>query len=99
MPELRCRHDVLFFDQVSGGGLAAKGEAGRTGLAFFGGDQDDPVGGPGAIDSGRGGVFQYGEGSDIVGVDQTKGVAGSGDAITAKRQSVDHDEQVVARAQ
>ena len=72
-------------------------------------DQDDAVGGPGAVDGARRGIFENGDGFDVVGVEEVQRVAGqrgcATDADPARfggqvldRDPVDHVQWLVAGA-
>ena len=73
-------------------------DAVRSG-AFFGGDQDDPVGRSGAVNRCGGGVFEDGEGFDVFGVDEGQWIGCPGNTAVIHRYTVDNDQRIVAGVQ
>ena len=85
---------------------AGHGDA-QTGIlpSFLGGDQDDAVAGPGAVEGGCGGTLEDGHGLDVLGVDVLQAathvgrripevVVGGADEVV-HRNAVNHDERLV----
>ena len=93
--ELVAVHHVERGDVLLDGGAAFVAHADAAAGALLGRDDDDAVGGAGAVDGGRGGVLQHGVGLDVVGVDRGERVAHAGTAVTRDGHAVDDDERVV----
>ena len=71
-----------------------------AGFPFFSSDENNTIGCTVTINGGSRGIFQYGEGFNVIGVDHVQRVGRTGDApLLIKRNSIDDDQRIVATRQ
>src|SRR5690606_35801352 len=72
---------------------------GPSGPAFFGSDHDHPIGGPGAINGGCGGILEHIDALYVLGIDKVQWVGGHPCGRIVKGKAIDHIQGGGARTQ